>query len=653
MTSTMIAKRRRRIFQAAATPGGPVAADRNAATLTPLATFGLSLWAGLLVGIVELACELARFAIQGEHAWLGNNQLNPHYLWMIPVACFWIFGVTGGLLGLVAWLQPHKVRRIAIGVLVFLAAFLLFLTARSVHMGACAVFAAGVASLGASWLPAPGAAWQRMARRSSVGLVVLVAGLAAFSFARDVWREQRALNRLPAAAPGAPNVLLIVLDTVRADALTPYGSHRDTTPTLNRLSRQGVRFENARATAPWTLPSHASMFTGHWPHALGVSLTTPLDDTHLTLAKFLKRRGYATAGFAANHSLCTPSYGLDRGFIHYEGRPISLDDIFGCTALGQRFFPHLDVLRYAASWLWGGSDAANAFQPFVSTHRKNAEEINRDFLRWVSAGTGRPFFAFLNYFDVHSPYVPPRHHAQHFGLRPEGWADYSTLRDWEKIQDVNRWSKTEKIELSPRDITLARDGYDDGLAYLDGQLGRLFTALEQRGILRNTLVIVTSDHGEEFGEHGLFFHFASLHRPELDVPLLMTFPSRIPPGLSVTEPVSLRCLPATIVDLIGAQGASPFPGRSLARFWNGGGPADEIGEAVYSELAELGLEAVNDGPYVYIHHASGFEQLFHIKDDPGEDRNLAPLPEHRAALERLRAKLTRINAASPRKQLER
>ena len=116
----------------------------------------------------------------------------------------------------------------------------------------------------------------------------------------------------------SPNVLLIVLDTVRADHLSLYGYERPTTPNLERLAKRGIRFDNARATAPWTLPSHASMFTGHWPHELGAKWMTPLRGNLPTLAEYLGAHGYATAGFVANVVYCSQETGLARGFTHYE-----------------------------------------------------------------------------------------------------------------------------------------------------------------------------------------------------------------------------------------------------------------------------------------------------------------------------------------------
>ena len=145
----------------------------------------------------------------------------------------------------------------------------------------------------------------------------LVLALAGFVFVGEWLKLARESGR-PLPPANSPNVLLIVLDTVRADRLSLYGYERPTTPNLERLSKRGIRFDRARATAPWTLASHASMFTGHWPHELVTEWMTPLQGNLPMLAEYLGAHGYATAGFVANVLYCSQNSGLARGFTHYE-----------------------------------------------------------------------------------------------------------------------------------------------------------------------------------------------------------------------------------------------------------------------------------------------------------------------------------------------
>ncbi len=434
----------------------------------------------------------------------------------------------------------------------------------------------------------------------------------------------------------------MVLDTVRADRLSLYGYGRDTTPNLSRLAREGVRFDRARATAPWTLPSHASMFTGRWPHELFSRAHQPLDETYPTLAEFLRDRGYETAGFVANNYFCNSWFGLGRGFVHYEDHfdgdlTISPAAALRCSEVGGR------LLRLA------GTGSLAAFQ------RKYAERINRDFLGWLSRREGdRPFFAFLNYIDAHDPYLLPDGSDHRFGPGPTTATDYATLA---------AWSLLDKTLLREREVALARDAYDDCLAALDEQLGRLFDALRERGVFKNTLVIVTSDHGEHLGEHRLYGHAASLYRPEVDVPFLIVAPSGIPAGRVVRETISLRDLPATIIERVGMGADSPFPGRTLARLWDPSLATDRLApDPVLSEIT-IGRGVVDPrspAPFppglmqslaadrnVYIRYGDGREELFDLASDPAESRNLAGRSESRPILERFRGLLGRVDRHDP------
>ena len=219
---------------------------------------------------------------------------------------------------------------------------------------------------------------------------------------------------------GSPNVLFIVLDTVRADHLSLYGYPRPTTPTLERLAKNGIRFDRARATAPWTLPSHASFFTGRWPHELGVQWLTPLRPGAPLLAEYMGSRGYATAGFVANTGYCSYDTGLARGFTYYEDyilkgiaplqTPIVVKGILGRIfeiGIAHESRSHAFVPELVERWFYSGI-------------RKDAESINRAFLDWLfrRPEKTRPFFVFLNYLDAHAPYKLPEGAQHRFGHKP-------------------------------------------------------------------------------------------------------------------------------------------------------------------------------------------------------------------------------------------
>jgi arylsulfatase A-like enzyme len=234
---------------------------------------------------------------------------------------------------------------------------------------------------------------------------------------------------------------------------------------------------------------------------------------------------------------------------------------------------------------------------------------------------------------------------------------------------VGGWRTIDKSQLPPKYRELVRDSYDNCLSYLDCQLGELFDTLEHIGVLENTLVIVTADHGEELGEHGLYEHGESLYRPETRVPLLINLPGRGNARQVVQQTVSLRNLPATITDLVGMNKNSPFPGSSLTRLWRdgrheGASPLHNDDDGAISELSEPNptfpsqgrspaargsLISLADDEYVYIRNeGDGREQLFHETADPDEKTNLAKVGAMQPRLERLRRRLDQLTTALPR-----
>ncbi len=436
--------------------------------------------------------------------------------------------------------------------------------------------------------------------------------------------------------------MLVVLDTVRADHLSVSGYARNTSPNLARLASSSVVFEQARSTAPWTLPSHASMMTGRWPHELSATINSPLDGTYKTLAEYLSEQGYATAGFVANNAYAGAETGLDRGFARYEDHTLLLEDIVWNTAFGRRVI----LLGFHPP------EPRTGFST-IDYHRKAAGQVVNDSLRWVKEIKRRPFFAFLNIYDAHDPYMPPAGFDRHFGVKPESAADVITL---------NRWFLLDKKCVTERERRLIRDAYDDCIAYVDTQLGRFIDGLDREELLDNTLVIVTADHGEHLGEHELYGHASSLYDPEIHVPLLMRLPGKAHVRQSISTPVSLRNLAATIAELTNV-GKSPFPGRSLARFWARGATHDQEAEPSLSEVngpanatpnqgrspAFRGpIQAIAERNLVYVRNATGTEELFDVKSDPMQLHNLALLPQWRSSLERFRSSLARLAPASSR-----
>lgn len=607
-------------------PGGEAEAPPS-----PVAIALLAGWFGLIAGLIELLAIGLRDVID-PRVTAEVLHTNRHWPWMVPVANLAIFAAVGPTLAVLAAVRPRWGTRAAFHVYVALATLPLLFAVRGLYTPAYLLLAVGVSAKVAPPLASRAGRVARIARRTGPVMAVGLAIFGGLAFRHVDRAEARALATLPPAPRGAPNLLLVVLDTVRADALSLYGYGRDTSPRLAEFASGGVRFDRARSTAPWTLPAHASMFTGRWPHELSASVDTALDDAYPTLAETLAGHGYMTGGFVANTHFCNARFGLDRGFARYEDRPedrrIDGYEVLRSAGLGRRI---ADAFAQAGYPLAGGSPA------------KDAEILNRDALEWIegAAATGRPFFAFLNYFDAHHPYIVPAGDHRRLGLRPETPADFEVLR---------HFFDAAKIGYSQREFDLARDGYDDCIAYLDTQLGRLFDDLGSRGILENTVVIVTADHGESWGEHQLYGHGRSLYHSEIHVPLIVAGPGAIPAGRVIDEPASLRDLPATALDLLGLGGPGPFPGRSLARYWDGGpvevGPILSEVSIVEDAVAKGRVPAMRgpitsllDDRLLYIRNASGREELYDTVDDPLEARDLVADPASRETLKRLRDRL--------------
>jgi arylsulfatase A-like enzyme len=406
------------------------------------------------------------------------------------------------------------------------------------------------------------------------------------------------------------------------------------------------------------LPSHSSMFTGRWPHELSTGWLNPLDATYPTLAEYLGSRGYATAGFIANYAYCASDSGLNRGFVTYEDYNFPGLTAFKAAVLVDRSVTGMQVVeRLLEDWLEIDrlSSAMQRLGLLVNGDRKQAAEVNREFLDWLTRRRQpeRPFFAFMNYNDAHAPYQLPPGRIHRFGTK---------INDQHENDMIQGWWSMDKTEISAPDLAFLRSAYDDCVADLDEQLGRLFDELGRRAVLDETWVIIAADHGESFGEHaGVFCHGTSLYQTELHVPLVI-----IPPGgraskRVVTETVSLRDLPATIVDVLDFKTGSPFPGNSLAHFWDQSSPSPSAAvDWALSEVVPIDplkpdplemvkphwpLAAVNEGGWTYIRREEGVrEELYHLREDAKEAHDLAgslvPCPE----LERMRELLNGLTA---------
>ncbi len=426
-----------------------------------------------------------------------------------------------------------------------------------------------------------------------------------------------------------------------------YGYVRETVPNLTRRAQGGVTYHYALAAAPWTFPSHSSFFTGRWPKGLDSQWNHRLDTAAPTLAEYLASRGYQTAGFAANTNNCTYESGLGRGFAHYEDYSLTPSSILARTVPGQWIVTRALRLvgRYReAKW--------------AALQSRDATAINGAFLDWLGdRRADRPFFAYLNYFDAHDPFLPPPEFAGRFGIRPAGEKDYEFLVDY---------IGSDPHLMSKRSILVANGCYDDCIAYLDDQLDRLLGELERRGLLADTDVIITSDHGEAFAEHSALGHGNSVKMEEIRVPLVILSPDA-PAGETIMHPVSLRDLPATVVNRLGLAEGSPFPGRSLAAYWGlppGRMPAEpttpafteQANRSAWFELRpQPGRGGLEPGfqmslvawTFHYIRDGEGGEQLYDLINDVYEQRNLIEDAENQPIVASFRTMLLGVLSEEP------
>jgi arylsulfatase A-like enzyme len=435
------------------------------------------------------------------------------------------------------------------------------------------------------------------------------------------------------------------VDTLRADHLSTYGYARATSPFLTGIARQGVLFEDAVSTSSWTLPAHQSLLTGRYPHEHGPLREQPLNENYPTLAQVLDKRGYRTAAFSANNDFFCRRAGFARGFLHFEDYFYSVEDMIYRTFWGRVFFHN-----YLAGLV--GRDELPA--------RRTAANVNRSLLRWLDRDPDKPFFAFVNFLDIHTPYVPERPYRYKFaGSDAQAQCPSPQLSLSMLLHRSNEFDYL--MGLSAECFQLQIDAYDGGISYVDDQIAALFAELARRGLDKNTLIVITSDHGESFREHGLVTHGTSLYRELVWVPLIYWWPSHIPSGIRIDRPISAASLPATIMDLLGDPDAKEFPVPSVAQLWNLPGsspdwpyPISELAQDVYVPKqypAYQGwLKSITDPRWHLIVTQSGATELYNYPQDPGEIQNLAESAQGKAVVDAVETQLwSQVNAQNHNK----
>jgi arylsulfatase A-like enzyme len=417
--------------------------------------------------------------------------------------------------------------------------------------------------------------------------------------------------------------MLIVLDTVRADHMDLFGYERDTMPMLTNIARSDFHVaETIMAAAPSSLPSHGSMFTGlyassHGGHYPFMDDPNPppysyfMRDDIPTLAEWLGQLGYHTVGISANFGVLS-SYGLTRGLVDYDDRSGPKYQVTHLSWLvsfrfGPRSFASVVLGRLLPTTL---SRHMSGFNPYEPPYRR-ARQINERISAWFGDYAGGPFFMFVNYFDAHLPYVPVPWLDQRFSPRPKGLSWIGFPDDHLPIAQGRR--------IIPQDeLDYLRGQYDAELIYLDQNFARLVDFLKTRGLYDDTLMIVVSDHGESFYEHGFLNHGVTLYEPELSVPLLIKLPRNsqmLPPdNISHFQFVDIIPTIAAIVNIeppASLQGSAWGSGRDYALAEN---------YCLFRDVDPLRRElfGVRIADWKYIASTLGAEEAYDLSSDPEE-----------------------------------
>lgn len=585
----------------------------------------LALALGLIYGFVEAAEVILLSLVPGALSWRTGN--SPQILWVAPL----FYGVAFTIVGLVTAIFAAVVPRARWELVLVFSVLLLggFLAAslqgQLISDTAAAILALGIATEGTRQYRQRSAKLSRALVRGIPLLfgAVIVAALLTVGGRRAM--EALALSRLPVALPKSANVLLLVMDAQRADHLSLYGYHRQTSPRLDGIANDAIVFEKGIANSSWTLPTHATLLTGRLPfeHRAGMMRRPYLDGKFPTVAEVLREHGYATGGFVANIFWTARQTGLNRGFIHYEDFYGSIGDAIARTGLGRR-------LAYGLLPRFGFADFPG---------RKRAGEVNREVLAWLADVGDRPFFAFVNYMDVHGPLFPP----------PPFAGSYSGVHySRQRASRIEIGALNGVMHVPPPDtIRLMVDLYDESIRYLDSQIGALLDSLDRRGVLANTYVIVTADHGESWGEHGMMFHGHSLYRDQTDVPLMIRMPASRRRASRRSDLAGVDRIPATIMQMAGVT-SRIFPAKSLLD--STGTEADNGSEVVTQvgrrslvpagwATSRASLSALVTERWHYIQPDSGRPELYDYAQDSTEEHDLAADPATRETIARLRAEL--------------
>jgi arylsulfatase A-like enzyme len=486
---------------------------------------------------------------------------------------------------------------------------------------------AGAALAALVVLPLAAAALRRARRGALAGtlaaLLVVAGGWGAvhgFRATGDAGRVRGA-----PAAPG-PNVILITIDTLRADHLSCYGYARPTTPNLDAFAREAALFTRAYSQSSWTKPATASLLTSHYPTMHGANLeSSKLADGETLVFETMRDAGYATTVFSGNPWV-TPEYGFHQGVDRFYS---VYDERFARVTL------LMQALKRVNRLVEGKARAYNAVKMLVqgelSTTARDVR-LNAETFGWLAANGERPFFLYLHYMSPHHPYDPPPPWDTRFNPHPhDPPVTYYPRKSY--------YFYEEGAELTPDQRADMIGRYDGDIGFVDDVFGKLMAELRRLRLLDRTVVIVTADHGEEFFDHRNWGHGHSVYNELLHVPLLVRWPAAFAPGMRVDDAVMTIDVVPTILALAGVPAPPGLAGASLVPLGQGAAPA--AGDRAYSELiyrygSGYTLQGRERKLVETVVGGQTRRTLFDLLADPGEQRNvLDGKPEHGALVTRL------------------
>jgi arylsulfatase A-like enzyme len=431
-----------------------------------------------------------------------------------------------------------------------------------------------------------------------------------------------------------PNILFISIDSLRPDHMSVYGYEKETTPYLSEMAGEGVVCKNAFAASNWTGAAVTSMLTGRYPTRHGYTYQRYYLDADVpTLAQRLHMAGYRTGCFS-NNLYITENTGLHNGFENLWYRGVLSSKSAPAKEKEKSSGSHLTA-RYKqmvpGAFKAALRDLADIPRVQKSLTRDDGAAATESALQgWLAADAGRPFFAFVHYQEPHSPYFPPKSFRKRFFA--DGW-----FAQWRYLEFPHIPFYAGHLEFTRQQMENYKALYDGEIAYLDWRLGRLFEWMREHNLWDNTLVVVTADHGECFGENGYVWHAFNLYDPLLHVPLLIRFPEWFSSGQVVTELIQSIDIMPTLLDGLNlapenvdgisflngsrrtfAAAECDNPGKMIRRWLKRRPEMQERDFALF--LRDMRCYRTATAKYVWT--SDGQHEFYDLEQDPGEANNL-------------------------------